>query len=161
MTVDDLKLSDSTRGFLHAKNLTVEKLVAKRDDLTSIKGIGPSRAQEIETALVEAERIGDASEAERLPEPKAAAPALRKEEPEAEAPAPFSQELPKEIPKDKLVRYMDHAGTAMMARVGSANPDGSLNLQAFSGKGGTRRVEKVHRAGTWGERNRWDLPEEV
>lgn len=160
MTVDDLKLSDSTRGFLNANKISVEILLKKRANLTKIKGIGPARAREIETALVEAERLPDVEAApEPAPTPEALAP--RKEEPEAEAPAPFSQELPKEIPKDKLVRYMDHSGKKLMARVGSVNPDGSLNLQAFTVQGGMRRVENVHRAGTWGERHRWDLPEEV
>lgn len=147
MTVDDLKLSDSTKGFLNANNLTVPKLVAKRDDLTSIKGIGPARASEIERAL-EAATTSPTPALEPTPAPK------------KEPPTPLVREatgpkIPKVSPPD-LVVYTDTSGSRMNSRVAAVLEGGVLNLQAFTRAGGSRRVEKVPydaagSRGTWKE----------
>ena len=152
MKIDDLKLSDSTRGFLKSRKYGIEMLIEHRENLSDLNGIGPGREKEILRALDEAEKAGDASEAPRPPEP----------EPEEE-PVPFEAppESTEEVEVGGLVRYMDRSGNQMMARVAADLGNGRVNLQAFTGAGGSHRIEGVERASEWGERGRWTPKEEA
>lgn len=177
MKIEELQLSDSTLGFLRAKKISVPTLMKHRDDLTEIDGIGPARAKEIEAAFVNAERTAPAPKEERLPEVPEVDPedpfdpsqwadeggeededdeAEEHEEVEAPASDPFAG-----APVGELVRYLDLSENPASARVADHNPDGTINLQVFTGAGGAHRVENVHRAGEWGERGRWAPMEEA
>lgn len=138
MKLSDLSLSDSTRGFLKKNRISLETLLGARDDLTAIKGIGPSRATEIDHAIAEAlvtadDEPLDAPEDVAAPEEAPPAPLVR------EAPGP---KIPAVEPPD-LVVYTDHSGNRMNARVAANLGGGLLNLQAFTRAGGSSRVEKV------------------
>lgn len=146
MTVDDLKLSDSTKGFLNANDLTIPKLVAKRDDLTSIKGIGPARASEILRALEAAATTPVPSTLEPSPAP-----------PQEEPPVPLAPEARETIPSvtpPELVIYTDPSGNRLNSRVAADLGGGVLNLQVFTRAGGSSRVEKVPYDGE-GRRGSW------
>lgn len=173
MRIEDLQLSDSTKGFLRAKKISVPTLMKHRDDLTEIDGIGPARAKEIETAFVNAERTAPASGAEKLPEvpevdPEAPFDPTQWEDEEPEDEGEDEEEVEAQAsdpfvgaPIGELVRYLDRSGNAMSARVAAHNEDGTVNLQAFTGVGGAHRIENVHRAGEWGELGRWAPMEEA
>lgn len=164
MKIDDLKLSDSTRGFLASRKYGVEMLIEHRENLTDLNGIGPGREKEILRALDEAEKTGDASEAPRLQEPEPEPEVKTFSEPEEEGePVPFEAppESTEEVEVGGLVRYMDRSGNQMMARVAADLGDGRVNLQAFTGAGGSHRIEGVERASEWGERGRWAPKEEA
>lgn len=161
MKIDDLKLSDSTRGFLASRKYGIDVLVKHRKNLTDLNGIGPGREREILRALDEAEKTGDASEAPRLPEPEE--PEVKTLSEPEEEPVPFEAppESTEEVEVGGLVRYLDSSGNAMMARVAADLGNGNLNLQVFTGGGGSFRVENVPQAETWGEKGRWAPTEEV
>lgn len=148
LTIDDLNLTDSTLGFLRKRGYGIDTLAENRDNLEALDGIGPGRARQIETALIEAVDGVAPVAVEQAAEEAQEAPV--QEGGGEEAPAPFADPKPPE-----LVRFVDSAGTQMMARV-CANPEpGVLHLQVFTGAGGSHRVESVPRGSEWPQPGTW------
>lgn len=128
MELRELDLTDSTRGVLEKRGITTtEALLDHREDFTKIKGIGKSRAEEIEGAL-QASEIGRQQRFEPPPEEPPQAEEDLTDEGEEVAPEadPF-------VPKmGSLVMYTTEHMTPRWARVSGIGEDRRLSLRVFT-----------------------------
>lgn len=137
MELRELDLTDSTRGVLEKRGITTtEDLLGHREDFTKIKGVGKSRAEEIEGAL----QASEAGRQQRF-EPPPEEPPQVEEDPGDEGEEVATEADPFVPEMGSLVMYTTEHMTPRYARVAGIGEGRRLALTVFTHGGSWDETE--------------------